>query len=356
MRRRRFLAAAGTTVTLSTAGCAGLFGTTTQSTGRAPSLVENRPDAVYVPSHIEGMEMAGMATSGGYRFSLSYSFPHRFWRTTGDRTNKVDIADSDSVHLMVTAWDDETGTVVPSSAAAVSASADGSGVLSNKNLWSMLSQNMGVHFGDNVELDGDGTYDVTVDFGPVNTRLAGALADRSTDQQSVTMEMPFDGETLDSVSFERLDDRKGERDAVDPMSMEMRPSGQAPSKDALPGRLLAEGQSGDAAVLVTALESVPAGVDGSGTYLAVSARTPYNRYPLPFMSLSATLSRDGDTVFRGDLTDTLHPDLAYHYGAVVDGVQSGDTLELTVDAPPQIARHEGYETAFLSMDPLELTL
>lgn len=356
MRRRRFLAAAGTAAALSTAGCAGLFETTTQSTGRAPPLVENRPDAVYIPSHIEGMEMAGMGTSGGYRFSLSYSFPHRFWRTTGGRTNKVSIADSDTVHLMVTAWDDETGTVIPSSSAAVSATKGGSGVLSNKNLWSMLSQNMGVHFGDNVELDGNGMYDVTVDFGPVNTRLAGALADRSPDQQSVSIEMPFDQETLDAVTYNRLDDRKGTRDAVDPMSMEMRPSGQAPSKDDLPGQVLAEGTSGDAVFLVTALDSPPAGVDGEGTYLAVSARTPYNRYPLPFMSLSATLSRDGETVFSGDLTDTIHPDLAYHYGAVVEEVQSGDTLDLTVDAPPQIARHEGYETAFLSMDPMSMTV
>jgi hypothetical protein len=356
MRRRRFLAGAGTAATLATAGCAGLFETTTQSTGRNPPLVENRPDAVYVPSHIEGMEMAGMGTSGGYRFSLSYSFPHRFWRTTGGRTNKVSIADSDTVHLMVTAWDDETGTVIPSSSAVVSASNGGSTVFSNKNLWSMLSQNMGVHFGDNVELDGDGMYDATIDFGPVDTRLAGALADRPTGQQSVSIEMPFDQETLESVSYERLEDRKGERDAVDPMSMEMRPSGQAPPKDGLPGTVRAEGESGDATFLVTTLDSVPAGVDGDGTYFAVSARTPYNRYPLPFMSLSATLSRDGETVFSGDLTDTIHPDLSYHYGAVVEGVQSGDTLDLAVDAPPQIARHEGYETAFISMDATSMTL
>ena len=356
MNRRHFLAAAGAATTLATAGCSGLFETTTQSTGRSPPLVQNRPDAVYVPSHIEGMEMAGMGTSGGYRFSLSYSFPHRFWRTTAGRTNKVSITDSDTVHLMLTAWDDETGTVVPSSSASVSVSNGGSAVFSEKNLWSMVSQNMGVHFGDNVELDGDGTYDVTVDFGPVNTRLAGALADRSTDRQSVAVEMPFDQATLDEVMYNRLDDRKGQRDAVDPMSMEMRPSGQAPAKDALPGQFLAEGTSGDAVFLVTALDAVPDGIDGEGTYLAVSVRTPYNRYPLPFMSLSATLTRGGETVFDGELTDTIHPDLAYHYGTAVDGVQSGDTLELSVDAPPQISRHEGYETAFLSMDAVSVTV
>jgi hypothetical protein len=355
MRRRRFLAAAGATTALATAGCSGILETTTQSTGRTPPLVENRPDAVYVPSHVEGMEMAGMAESGRYRFSLSYSFPHRFWRTTSDRTSKVDIADSDTVHLMLTAWDGETETVIPTSSAVVSAATDGSSVLSDKQLWSMLSQNMGVHFGDNVELDGDGTYDVSVDFGPVGTRLSGGLADLATDRQSFSIEMPFDQATLEEVSYDLLDDRKGERDAVSPMEMGMRPSGQVPEPSALPGQLLGDGTSGDAAIVATALDSVPAGVDGDGTYLAVSARTPHNRYPLPFMSLSATLSRDGEAIFEGDLTDTLHPDIGYHYGAVVDGVQAGDTLDIAIDAPPQIARHEGYETAFLSMDAVSLT-
>jgi hypothetical protein len=37
-------------------------------------------------------------------------------------------------------------------------------------------------------------------------------------------------------------------------------------------------------------------------------------------------------------------------------VESGDTLELRVTTPPQVARHEGYETAFLEMPPTELTL
>jgi hypothetical protein len=140
------------------------------------------------------------------------------------------------------------------------------------------------------------------------------------------------------------------------MSMEMMPSGQVPASADLAGEVLGEGTIGDAVVVATALDSVPAGVDGAGTYLALSARTPYNRYPLPFMSLSATLSREGTAVFEGDLADALHPDLGYHYGAVVEGVQSGDELTVSVDAVPQIARHEGYETAFLAMDDVTLSV
>lgn len=45
------------------------------------------------------------------------------------------------------------------------------------------------------------------------------------------------------------------------------------------------------------------------------------------------------------LTPATDPGLGYHYGAVVPDV--GSALTLTVTAPPQVTRHEGYETAFL---------
>jgi hypothetical protein len=351
MKRRRFLAGAAATLGAATAGCGSLQ---TQST-RSPPMVEDRPDAVYVPSHIEGMAMAGTARQGRYRFALTYSFPHRFWRVTAGRTTKVEIREEDSVHLMLTAWDGETGTVIPTSSAQVTATSGGETVVPGKKLWSMLSQNMGVHFGDNLALDGEGTYDVTVDFGPVETRLAGGLAGALPDRASPSFTLDFDQGDLDSVSYERLADRQGERDAVDPMGMEMVPSGQVPSAGDLPGETLGTAESGDARLAVTTLP-VPAGVDGEGTYLAVSARTPYNRYPLPFMSLSAILSRGGEAVFDGELTATLHPDLGYHYGAVVDGVESGDGIDFSVAAPPQISRHEGYETAFLSLPDASLSV
>jgi hypothetical protein len=51
-------------------------------------------------------------------------------------------------------------------------------------------------------------------------------------------------------------------------------------------------------------------------------------------------------VYDGSFDRTLDPDIGYHYGAVVDGVESGDSLTLSVDVQPQTARHEGYETAF----------
>jgi uncharacterized protein involved in high-affinity Fe2+ transport len=351
MRRRRYLGACASLVGGATAGC--LSGFTGDDGPAAPPTVTDRPDAVYVPSHVEGMNMAGTGAAGELKVALSYSFPHRFWLITGTNRKLVEIREQDTVHLMATVWDPETGVVVPTGNVSASVRKGGETVV-DKQMWPMLSQNMGVHFGDNVALDGDGTYETEVSVDPVSARTTGAFADRFGAKASTTIEFEFTESKLNEVLFERLDDRAGERDAVDPM--EMMPVARAPERSALPGSVVGEAERGDAVLLATMLDAPPEGVDGSGAYLAVSPRTPYNRFPLPFATLSATVIRDGETAFDDHLPSTFDPDLGIHYGATVDELQSDDEVTLSVGAPPQLARHEGYETAFLEMPDATLTV
>jgi hypothetical protein len=322
------------------------------SESRNPPLVENRPDAVYYPTHVEGMAMVGAVDAGPYRVMLSYSFPHRFWLVTGDRRRKVSVADGDSAHLMATVRDRETGQVLPTGNVGVEA-ARGGETVAQRSLWAMLSQNMGVHAGDNVSLAGEGEYDVTVSVGPVGARTTGAFEGRFAESATANTTLSFEQATLDELSFRRLPARQGQRGAVQPMEMGMAP-GRAPAESEFPGRVLGTAESGDARLLVAALDSPPAGVEGAGPYLAVSARTPHNRYPLPMMALTARLGAGSDAVER-ELASTVDDGLGYHYGATVPGTDV-DTLEIAVDAPPQVARHEGYETAFLDMPTATLDL
>ncbi|WP_436929972.1 DUF7350 domain-containing protein [Halosimplex halobium] len=365
MHRRRFLAAGAAAASVGLAGCRSLFQT---RSARSPPLVEDRPDAVYVPSHAEGMAMVGVASAGDFRVALTYSYPHRFWLVSGDSTEKVEIEGSDSLHLMTTVWDPETMTVLPHGSVTATITRDGERLTSGKSLWPMLSQNMGVHAGDNLELDGDGTYEVEVTVPPLPTRRAGPLAGRFGELGTASFTLEFSQSALEEISYERLPDRQGERDALDPMSMDMMPVSSTPAPGDLPGTVVGEGASGDARFVVSRLASPPEGVsagdstatpggdaDGDRPYLAVSMRTPYNGYPVPQASLSATVSGGGTTRYDGSLTPTVHPDLGYHYGAVAD-VQSGDDLTIAVDGVPQIARHEGYETAFMAFDELSMTV
>ncbi|SNZ03780.1 hypothetical protein SAMN06269185_0368 [Natronoarchaeum philippinense] len=354
MERRRFLATAGALGAASTAGCAGLFETDENTSGRGgePPLVANRPDAVYYPTHIEQMEMIGMGSVGDAKVGLMYSYPHRFWTMESAGTQRVNVQESDAVHLMATLWDGDTGTVLSvGGGLTLSITQDGEAV-SGKPPWPMISQNMGFHYGDNYALDGDGTYTVTVRPGSVGARKLGAFQGRFEGLEPVDIEFEYEQATRNSIPYKTLD-VQGQKGAAELMEMDMMPTSTVPAQGELPGRVIGTGSSGDADIVATVVED-PSFVDASA-YLAVSPRTPYNRVPLPLMGLSATVSRNGSAVYDGGLGEALHPDLGYHYGAELDGVQSGDQVTIAVDTPPQVARHEGYEMAFLDMGAVEFT-
>lgn len=353
MRRREVLGALGVLSFGGLAGCSGPF--ETRSAG-APPLPENRPNAVYVPSHVEGMKMAGMQSQAPYRCALAYTFPHRFWLVTGNRREEVTVGPKDSAHLMPVVWETETGIVPPDVNPQVNVTRDGE-VVTQLAPWPMLSQPMGFHFGDNVRLGGDGTYRVEVSIGSPSTRRTGSLAE-TRGQASFAFEFDFQQSALQDIKVRDIPpEEEGTKGAVDPMGMEKMPSTRVPRKADLPGTVRGSATSGDAPFVVTTLsDAVPFGGSDDETYLAVSPRTPYNRYMLPMMSLSGTLARGGDTVYDGILLSTIDPSLHYHYGAVVSGVEPRDELTITVDSPPQTARHEGYETAFLEMGEMQLSL
>lgn len=356
MDRREYLTGASAILAAASAGCSNLVEVRDdEEPGGEPPVVEDRPDAVYVPTHVEGMEMIGMGEVGDYSVGLMYSFPHRFWTVSGTTRERVDIQEDEDVHLMATVWDPETETVLPvGSGISLSIERDGEFV-TERSPWPMISQNMGFHFGDNFSLEGSGTYTVTASIAEMGIDRYGDFDGRFEEGGSAELEFEFAVSNLEDVSFERLDDRAGERDALDLMEMDVIPTSVAPEPADLPGRVVGEGESGDATFVVAAVEESPF-VDGEGTYLLVSPRTPYNRIPLPMMSLSATLERDGDVVYDGSLRASIEPGAGYHYGTEVDQLSSGDELTIAADSPPQVSRHEGYETAFLDMPAVDLTV
>lgn len=343
MDRRSLLraaSAAGLAGAAATAGCLGFE----LSRGGVPPVLEERPDAVYYPTHVEAMKMAGTGSGGDYEVAVMYSLPHRFWNVNARSVGRTDIQQDDAVHLMAAVWDPDSGQVLPDTGLSVEILRGGS-LVSQEVIYPMLSQPMGSHYGANFPLPEDGTYTVRADVGAVGTRRTGGFREKFTKPATVDVEFEYSESAVNDIRVENLDNA-GEPGALEPMSMEILPSSKAPATGDLPGRVFGEATSNDAALVATALDSPPAGVDGDGSYLAVSARTPYNRMLLPAMALDATLTRGGGTVYDDALTATLDPELSYHYGAVVDGVEAGDELELTPTVWPQTARHEGYETAF----------
>ncbi|SFR38659.1 Fe2+ transport protein [Halogeometricum rufum] len=349
MDRRRFLSAAGAAGVGSLAGCIGVPDLL-ERRSREPPVVADRPAAVYVPTHVDSMEMAGTTAVGDLRAAVTYSYPHRFWVVERDDgafvTKRVAATAEDSVHLMVSVWEPETGLVVPNTGLSVAIRREGE-LVSQEVVYPMLSQRMGVHYGANFPLDGDGTYEVEVSVGGLDANRFGSFAGRFADPATGTVALEFATRTLNDITSESLADRQGERGAVRPMEMATIPVGRAP--ETLPGASLGRGTSGDAAFLGSV---VSADRFGDDPYVVVSPRTPHNGLVLPGMALEASI--DGGASFDGPLGAGLDPELGFHYGAPAPGLADGETAELRVETPPQVARHEGYETAFLDMPTVTL--
>lgn len=365
MNRRRFVATLGAACSLGLAGCTrfssgeGIGGsgsdqTTKTSYGNVPPVLADRPDEPYYPTHVEGMNTVEKQTSGEYACALTFTFPHRFWLTTGTQTRKVVITKDDSVHLMPVIWHTGENLVPPDLSPQMSIERGGETV-TDFAPWPMLSQPMGFHYGDNVALPEDDTYSVTVTAGSPSGRRTGGL--ELNDPLSFEFEWDYRDAEVQAIDYRDIgSDREGLPGAVPPMDMMTVPMTQAPKPDDLPGTVTELGSTNGAEFYATIIDDASEyGGTSDESYLVVSPRTKYNRFILPMMSLSATLDHDSETVHDGSLADTLDPDLGSHYGTTIDAIDGGAELGLTVDAPPQTARHEGYETAFIDMEGLNGT-
>ncbi|RXK47214.1 DUF7350 domain-containing protein [Halorientalis pallida] len=355
MHRRRLLALLAGSGAAGFAGCNRPRTAGTPTDGKAGGPTTSTPPGssdggVYVQSFVERMGRLGTATAGPYRVALLYTVPHRFWTVTNDQRSLVPKGSGDGyrLHLMATVWDPETGVAIPETGLSLELEHDGR-LVSEEVIYPMLSQRMGVHYGGNFTLPADGGYRARIDVGAPSIRRTGAFRGRFEEPATAEIPFRFTGRDRREIGT-RETPQAGEPGAVAPMDAAF-PLGRAPETEAMPGTHLGTARSGDAAFAVVRLADPPAGVAGDGPYLAVSARTPYNRLLVPAMSLTASVG-----AFEGALVRTLDPDLGYHYGATIPALAEAEWLRLSVAMPPQIGRHEGYERAFLTMPPMELSI
>ncbi|WP_255193296.1 iron transporter [Natronobeatus ordinarius] len=381
--------------------------------------IEDPPEAVYRPTHREQMVMLEPVVAGEYVVAPMYTYPHPFWIFTGDLEHHEPTPEED-VHLMVTVWDRETGVVVPIDASVTLELFSDDDLVSTTTGWLMISQQMGFHFGDNVPLDGDGTYRVEGRIAPLDVRRIGAFEGRFEEAVDFAFEFDFDRDDLHTLveGIEYFPEEEwGEPGALEPMGHGDHVHGDhddhhdhhhdhhdhhhdhhdhhhdhhdhhhdddhrhhdehnhndhhdddhrhhdehdvsysaLPPAQALPGTLQGTPESGDAVLATTLIAPGSRFVDGDEWYLAISPRTPYNRCVLPLMALEATLE-GADGTETVDLVETLDHELEYHYGAPLSSASDGDELTIAVRTPPQVSRHQGYETAFVEMPDVTLEL
>ncbi|QSW98550.1 iron transporter [Haloterrigena alkaliphila] len=345
MRRREALAAGGSVLAVLSAGC--LEALRRDDAWR--ELVVDPPEGVYVPPHADEMVRYGTATAVGREISLLASRPHSFWVVADAERNRADVRSRHDLHLMATVRDAETGAFVPAPVTTTirARGADTDEPIDRRSLWPMLSQRMGAHYGDNVPLAGDGSYVATIRVGATTANATGRRADVLERETSVEAEFAFDTNEIEGLERRLIDEAegRGEAGALEPMDHAVR-GDVGPSRD--PGAELGAATSGDIEYTATLLDDTDrSGIDAP--ILAVTPRTAYNSFPLPFAGLAASVARDGERIASAPLRETLDARLGHCYGTAVDPaiLERGDELTIDLETPPQVARHEGYETAFL---------
>jgi hypothetical protein len=368
MRRRTYLARAGrsafaVSTVAATAGCLATGG----DGDGPPATVADPPAGVYRPKAVPRLRTVGVADAGPFRLALAYGPPVRFWEVVGGETYLREVADADDVHLVALAWDPETGVVLPEVGLTVAVLRDGD-LVTQEAVYAMLSQGMGFHYGDNFALDGDGAYEVTVAVGGLQGRRTGAFAGRFGDPASHTFAFDYAAGDRDALPVARADD-PGSRGALPPAPPDGVPAAVAPADP--PGTRIGRARTADVVLDVRALDGDAAatrmesaddadggddaGATSASDYLAVLARTPFNDLVLPAMGLRATVEREGDGSETRILARTVDPELGYHYGTPVEDVAAATAVHVETLTPPQVARHEGYETAFRGLDTVRVT-
>lgn len=334
------------------------------------------PDGAYVPPHADEMVTYGAATEAGREITLAATRPHSFWIVADGERNRADVRSRHAIHLMVDVRDAETGQFLP--APVTTTLETGAGDWSDdRSLWPMLSQQMGAHYGDNVPLDGDGAYVATVEIGTASADVLGTGAADLVDPATVELEFEYASDEIEGLERRLIDEDegRGESGALEPMAHDTGDHGEHDrvshggddhdkhaDHDEFDYERAESTRVGTATADDVEYTATFVGRDGRSdaneSELAVTARTAYNAYPLPFASLSAAVSRAGKRIADGALRETIGPELGHHYRTAVDPsvLERGDELTIGVESPPQLSRHEGYENAFLETKPVRIGL
>lgn len=318
-------------------------GTTTPGGGR-----------VFVPPHFHERRVAGTTNADGYAITLAYSVPDYYWTVDGRTTTRVTPENDDNVQLLAYVQLPDGGPVLPDVTVRATVTRDGTTV-AEQTLVPTLSQRWGLFHGVNLGLGTYTEYPIELHVSEGPARLTRAYEGATDADASTTVPLDFDRGTMDSINTTYLEaaDQQG---AVQPASSDALPLNRQRPPDDLPGTVAAKGRSGGATLTALALDPDQSPHADSTPYLALLVSTPYNGFWLPRAELVATLTRNGEALYDGPLTPTLDPEVGYHYGAAVETLEGGESLAVSVSTPPQVARRQGYETAFLSMPDAELTL
>lgn len=143
------------------------------------------------PEQMHGdMETLATKLHDGMRIEVVSMGPETFTVEEGDRTIVHRPSPDDNVHLMVTLADERTGERIPYSSVQIALSKDGRRVVDTR-LWPMISQHVGMHYGENLSLPESGRYEAVLTVGAPAVARHEELADKWTRPVKITFDLDW---------------------------------------------------------------------------------------------------------------------------------------------------------------------
>lgn len=146
------------------------------------------------------MAELGMTKTDDMTIALMASSAERFFVAEGDRLREQTPSPDDDAHLMVALTDTESGIRLPDATVTARVSdADGETVFEGP-LYPMVGRGMGMHYGENVDVGGAGTYEVALVVGSPRVGRHRALEKAWSGTQRARFRIAYDGTTFTPAS------------------------------------------------------------------------------------------------------------------------------------------------------------
>jgi hypothetical protein len=139
------------------------------------------------------MEVLAISESEDLRVELHAMAPELFYVSEGDGLRPHRPTKDDDAHLMVTLADRSSGIRLPDATVTLRLSDAGGATAFEGPLYPMVGRGMGLHYGENVDVDAPGTYEVRLTVGPPRVGRHRAVAEAWTRTVTIRQKVRYDG-------------------------------------------------------------------------------------------------------------------------------------------------------------------
>lgn len=196
----RAAAAATLAAAVALAGCGSKSDDSASSGGSMAGMDMGSSSSSTGSSSMGDMSVIASATKGGVKVGVETMAPETFYVSDGSGEVKHAPKANDSVHLMVTLADAESGIRLPDASVTVAITGPDGRSSFDGPLYPMIGRGMGLHYGENVAFKAPGTYSLQLVTGPPRVGRHTDVATAWNQTIRLPLKIKWDGKTATAAS------------------------------------------------------------------------------------------------------------------------------------------------------------